>query len=279
MVLTGIEHNLIGGAIVTISLLGVLFNWKLYRKTRKEFDSNVLVLNLIFTNVAIIYITFPLPTISSFNHYWVFSNYLCSFYAVSSLIFGFVMMLSIVMICLDMLLMRKYESYVMNKSKTRSYMIGFMWANSFFFGMAPLFGWSRINVEPSGTSCTLDWSEPDMLYTTHIIACFMFMFVVPIIVMLYCICTKQSETQRRESSVNKSIMCLISLFIFAWTPYAICYLYPLIGHASDIPLRFSAIAPLFGKFSVITVPLALLGFYKEKAEETSQKENLLKCQE
>ncbi len=66
--LTGFEHNLVGGAIVAIGLLGLYLNKNLYSKNGKQSKPSNLVLHVILNNIALIVIDFPFPVISSFKH-------------------------------------------------------------------------------------------------------------------------------------------------------------------------------------------------------------------
>lgn len=74
-------------------------------------------------------------------------------------------------------------------------MISFMWLNSIFFGLAPVFGWSEINYELTKTSCTVDFVNAGPSYNSYITACFVLMFVGPILVMLFCVMSEGNNTQ------------------------------------------------------------------------------------
>jgi hypothetical protein len=63
-------------------------------------------------------------------------------------------------------------------------MIAFMWISCTFFGLAPVFGWSRIGHELTDTSCTVDFVNADSSYFSYIITVFLFMMVIPSIIML-----------------------------------------------------------------------------------------------
>ncbi len=81
-------------------------------------------------------------------------------------------------------------------------MIAYSWINSIFWSFAPIFGWSKISFEPSGTSCTVDYTSPDNSYITYIIACFMFCFVLPIAVMIICqFAIKNNKKEDHKSHV------------------------------------------------------------------------------
>lgn len=167
-------------------------------------------------------------------------------------------------------------------------MILWIWVNSFFWSTAPLAGWSRISYEPTKLSCTVDIMHPNISYKTYIISCFVWCYVFPILIMIYCHIRKRDEyflvsEERKGYKVtfkNKSIygtintepkkfnlifflflkklIILCLLFILQWTPYCIEYLWPLFDDPNNIPLRLSAAAPVFAKLSVVLNPIVYL---------------------
>lgn len=253
------EHNLVGLAIVIIGTLGLLINKSLFSKNSKLSEPNNLILHLVLNNFGLIIVCFPFPVISSFKHEWAFSSGACTFYGSSSLVFGYNIMLSVVMICLEYLFEKAYADYGSWKHQVRNVMIGYMWVNSVFFGLAPVFGWSRIGQELTLTSCTVDFVNADDAYRTYIISAFVLMFAGPIITMFYC-ASSMSESKHSEkyASNDKKILVQLLWFIFAWTPYAICYMWPLFGDINNLNIRFNALAPVIAKLSVLTTPLLLI---------------------
>ncbi len=169
--------------------------------------------------------------------------------------------------------------------KLRNYMIFFVWMNSLFWGLTPLFGWSRIGYEPTNTSCTVDIMNPDLKYITYIIFCGIWCYLLPIIAMIYCrvrmiryyeIMPKDVyfnykvkhfnqgfyqdliKTFERSFNIFKMIMVLIILFLIEWTPYAVVYLWPIFDDPKNIPLKLSLAGPVIAKTSVVLNPLFYL---------------------
>lgn len=269
MSLSNSEHDMIGFAIAGIGALGLALNWSLYKKVSKQSDSNKLLFNMIITNFGLIVLDFPFPVYSSFQHKWAFNSALCTFYGSSSLVFGYNIMLTVVMLCLDMLFEKKYVDYDSFKTRVRDFMIGYMWVNCLFWGLAPVFGWSRISQELTKTSCTVDFVNADSSYNSYIISCFVLIFAGPILTMLYCAFADNKEVlPEKNLYADKKVLTLILMFIVVWTPYAICYMWPLFGSIDNLSIKFNAAAPVIAKLSVLTTPF--LYWIEENEEETKK---------
>ena len=61
------------------------------------------------------------------------------------------------------------------------------------------------------------------------------------------------------------------MFVIEWTPYSIEYFWPIIGDPKNIPLRLSALAPLFAKIAVVSTTFIYL---KDTCEPTSEMKRL-----
>ena len=91
------------------------------------------------------------------------------------------------------------EQYETNKFGKRKYMIIFLVLVGLFLGGAPLFGWSRMDFEPSGLSCTVYENKPGMGYMIYIITCFVIYEIGPFFLVAFCIV----RTKNNLKSLNK----------------------------------------------------------------------------
>lgn len=101
------------------------------------------------------------------------------------------------------------------RSKVRKLMIAWIWLNSLFWSMAPLAGWSHISYEPSRLSCTVDMMHPDIGYKTYIVSCFIWCYVIPCVLMIYCRIKKRDEyylIQDEREGYRVSLARYLSLF-------------------------------------------------------------------
>lgn len=265
MELSGFDHNTVGFSIIAIGVIGTILNLKLLNKLFKE--PNKLLFNLVIVNMGMIVLAFPFPIISSLNHKWAFSNFFCTYYGTIALVLGYNIMLNTVLICLDMLFEKKIENYEANKSFVRSCMLAFTWLNSIFWGLAPAFGWSRIGHELTDTSCTVDFVNAGPAYTTYIISVFLIMFSLPILAIAFFASSSNKEAKpveaRKFAENDKIIMAVMASFVPTWTPYAICYLWPLFYNINLLSVQFNAYAPVVAKLCVIATPAIFLSYKSE----------------
>lgn len=272
MALSGFDHNTVGLSITAIGVIGSILNFKLYNKLSKE--PNKLWLNLVLVNFGMIVLAFPFPVISSLSHKWAFNSMMCTYYGSIALVLGFNVMLTTVLICLDMLFENKFESYEANKSSVRGSMLAFTWINSIFWGLAPVFGWSRIGHELTDTSCTVDFVNAGPAYTTYIISVFLIMFIFPIVATVFVSSCNNKEAKpaeaRKLKENEKIIMALLVSFVPIWTPYAICYLWPLFYNVNLLSVQFNAYAPVIAKLCVIVSPAIFLCYKSDTKNSKAQ---------
>ncbi|RNA17726.1 visual pigment-like receptor peropsin [Brachionus plicatilis] len=258
------EHYLVGASIMILGITGTIINSIiLYRNYLKDSNKypNSLVSNLCLTNLGIIFFAFPLSGLASFKQKWIWGDQWCTYYGSVSLLFGFNIMITTMMLVLDIFLrfyLGNYESY---KIRARRLMIIWGWITSIFWSTAPLFGWSKISYEPTYTSCTVDLMHPDKAYITYIISCFVFCYVLPIGLMIFVRIRPRKNYEPVSKDINKSfqkIVIIIILFIIEWSPYATIYLWPVFADPNRIPISLAAAAPVFAKLSVVLTPLVFL---------------------
>ena len=140
-------------------------------------------------------------------------------------------------------------------------MILFVWLNSFFWGLTPLMGWSRIWYEPTKVSCTVDIMNPDYKYKSYIVFCTIWCYIFPILAMIYCKVKMLNRYEMMPKDVYfnyKQMIVLIILFLIEWTPYAMVYVWPFFDDPKNIPMRLALAGPVFAKLSVVLNPLLYL---------------------
>lgn len=140
----------------------------------------------------------------------------CDYYGVVSLLFGFSMMISVMMIVLDTFLMNQINEYDAKKLKYNIGMFVWCWLMSIFWSIIPLFGWSKFGLEPSGTSCTVDLMNPINGYNSYIILCFIVCYLVPLIVMIVCKLRSSDVNQFQPISQSTDMNRVIKKKIFLY---------------------------------------------------------------
>ena len=91
-----------------------------------------------------------------------------------------------VMAIIDLYYEHTDENYEMNKKGTRMNLIYFSFVSSLFLGAAPLFGWSKMDFEPSKLSCSLYENKPSTAYILYLVIIAIVYEVLPFIIVIYC---------------------------------------------------------------------------------------------
>jgi hypothetical protein len=60
----------------------------------------------------------------------------------------------------------------------------FTWFNSTFWSIAPIYGWSRIALEPTKTSCGVSY-RPNDGYESYVISVFICCYLMPALFLIY----------------------------------------------------------------------------------------------
>ncbi|XP_059839443.1 opsin-5-like [Hypanus sabinus] len=148
------------------------------------------------------------------------------------------------------------------------------WAAALFWSAAPLFGWGSYTDRQYGT-CEIDWARAifSTVYKSYIISVFACCFFLPVVVMLFSyvsiIKTVKSnralmggaevgERQRKmEQDVTRVSMVICTVFIVAWSPYAVISMWSASGRY--VPKLTSLLASLFAKSASFYNPLIYFG--------------------
>ncbi|GFY41587.1 visual pigment-like receptor peropsin [Trichonephila inaurata madagascariensis] len=146
-------------------------------------------------------------------------------------------------------------------------MLSVIWGYAFFWAAMPLLGWGRFGLEPSVTTCTIDWQHNDSNYKSFILVYFVLGFMVPLVIISVCYFAiarrlRRNAKQRgvihdqwtNERSITLMSLVLIIAFLVAWTPYAVLCLWTIFSHPSTVPPFLTLIPPLFAKASTVFNP-------------------------
>ncbi|XP_053380887.1 visual pigment-like receptor peropsin [Mercenaria mercenaria] len=120
------------------------------------------------------------------------------------------------------------------------YLHGLVW------GFLPLVGVNRYVYEPSGISCTPDWSHDNIGY---MLGLFSVCFLMPVLVSIGCYSAifRELRVRRRErvtlhhdASVERHVAITVAItmfaFLFAWTPYSVIGLNKTLGFEEQFPI-------------------------------------------
>nr|KAG5713831.1 hypothetical protein BaRGS_024458 [Batillaria attramentaria] len=146
--------------------------------------------------------------------------------------------------------------------------------NALFWATMPLLGWSRYSMDHTGTSCAIDWKDPDEGYASYMSMLCVFSFGVPMLVAIICLYSsipsaraasgQQAPPGGQDSSTSSFTegqlrwLCLtfIVLVLVGWGPFAWLCVWAMLGDTSGISMLAAVIPPLSCKFMTMAYPVA-----------------------
>ena len=144
---------------------------------------------------------------------WLWGDIGCSYYGFWTLFLGFIQMYVPIMAILDNYFELSDPQYELCRNRRRKKMILFSVLCSLFWGAAPLFGWSQMDYEPTGLSCSIYENKPGFGYMLYMLINVTFYEVVPFFIVLYCI--KMSAGKPKMFFKVRHHTTLLTHF---WTP-------------------------------------------------------------
>jgi len=278
-------HAILGfmiGLLGSISIIGngmVIYIFSTTKGLRTP--SNLLVVNLAFSDFFMMFTMSPTMVINCYNETWVLGAFMCELYGMLGSLFGCASIWTMTMIALD-----RYNVIVKGLSakpmtnKTAMLRILFIWAFSTMWTIFPLFGWNRYVPEGNMTACGTDYLTKDWFSRSYILIYSVFVYFLPLLTIVYSyffIVQAVSEHEknmreqakkmnvaslRSQENADKSAECklakvalmTISLWFFAWTPYLVINFAGIFETAKITPL-FTIWGSLFAKANAVYNPI------------------------
>ncbi|KAK3796486.1 hypothetical protein RRG08_009263 [Elysia crispata] len=234
----------------------------------------------------------PLPASSSFSGRWLYGPFMCQLYAFEGMFAGIVAISAVIVLCME-------RHTVTSATKPKDNSMFYVWSvlfalgNGFFWAVMPLLGWSRYAIEHTGTSCALDWKNPDESYVSYLVTMEIFSFFIPLTaaaICLYSACSKKdeqvpsssapasasgsaakpgpSDSQGRMDEVNqvspgftesqlRTLCCIFLLFVtVGWGPFAFLCTKTMVSGSAGLSMLAGSIPPLACKLMVSAYPAA-----------------------
>ena len=115
------------------------------------------------------------------------------------------------MILLDTFFEHNDASYEEKKHGKRKTMIAISIASALFWGLAPLCGWSRIDYEESGLSCTIYERKPGFGYILYMILNFTWYCVLPLFMMIHSKLSSSTTSNRNQKDFSSVVNLFFSI--------------------------------------------------------------------
>jgi len=278
-------HGLLGfmiGVLGVISVIGNGMVMYIFSSTKPlRTPSNLLVVNLAFSDFLMMFTMSPPMVINCYNETWVLGPFMCELYGMFGSLFGCASIWTMTMIALD-----RYNVIVKGLSakpmtnKTALLRILFVWAFSVGWTILPLFGWNRYVPEGNMTACGTDYLTKDWTSRSYILVYSMFVYFLPLLTIIYSyffivqavaaheksmreqakkmnvasLRSSEAANTSAECKLAKVALMTISLWFFAWTPYLVINYAGIFEGASIAPLA-TIWGSLFAKANAVYNPI------------------------
>nr|ANN11840.1 long wavelength sensitive opsin 1 [Steraspis amplipennis]APY20667.1 long wavelength sensitive opsin 1 [Steraspis amplipennis] len=300
-------HGIQGFTIAILASIAVLGNGVviyIFSTTKSlRTPSNLLVINLAFSDFCMMFTMAPPMVINCYNQTWVFGPFFCQIYAMCGSTFGTVSILTMSCIAWD-----RYNVIVKGLSakpltiKGSLFQIFLVWSSSLLWTIAPVVGWSRYVPEGNLTACGTDYLSTDWITQSYIVSYTIFCYFLPLGIIIYAYWyivqavaahEKSMREQAKKMNVatlrsgeqaNTSVECklakvalmTISLWFMAWTPYMVTNLVGIWQVASLNPLA-TIWSSVFAKANAVYNPIVYAISHPKYKQALYKKFPSLKC--
>ncbi|KDR21156.1 rhodopsin isoform X2 [Zootermopsis nevadensis] len=278
-------HGILGLVIGVLGVVSVTGNGMviyIFSSTKSlRTPSNLLVVNLAFSDFLMMLCMSPAMVINCFYETWVLGPLMCELYGMCGSLFGCVSIWTMTLIALD-----RYNVIVKGLSakpmtnKGAILKILAVWVFSIIWTIFPMFGWNRYVPEGNMTACGTDYLNKDWVSRSYILIYSVWVYFTPLLTIIYSYWfivqavaahEKQMKEQAKKMNVaslrsadqsNTSAECklakvalmTISLWFFAWTPYLVTNFTGIFEGGSISPLA-TIWCSLFAKANAVYNPI------------------------
>ncbi|XP_068623750.1 opsin-1-like [Battus philenor] len=278
-------HCLLGltiGVLGFISMAGNGMVIYIFTVTKNlKTPSNLLVVNLAFSDFLMMLTMSPAMVVSSYYETWVFGPLACELYGCAGSLFGCVSIWTMTMIAFDRynVIVNGIAARPLTKTGALLRILA-VWVASLAWTLAPLFGWNRYVPEGNMTACGTDYLTKDWFNRSYIMVYGFFVYFTPLLLIIYSyyfivkavavheknmrdqakkmnvasLRSSESDATSAECKLAKVALMTISLWFLAWTPYLVINFTGIFGSAPISPLA-TIWGSLFAKANAVYNPI------------------------
>nr|ANN11841.1 long wavelength sensitive opsin 2 [Steraspis amplipennis]APY20665.1 long wavelength sensitive opsin 2 [Steraspis amplipennis] len=278
-------HGILGFVMAVLGCISVFGNGMvvyIFSSTKSlRTPSNLLVVNLAFSDLFMMFTMSPPMVINCYYETWVLGPFMCELYGMFGSLFGCTSIWTMTAIAMD-----RYNVIVKGLSakpltkKGAMLRILLIYLFASVWTIAPLFGWNRYVPEGNMTACGTDYLTKDWLSKSYIFVYSSFVYFLPLSLIIYAYwfivqavaaheksMREQAKkmnvaTLRSGDAANTSAECklakvalmTIALWFFAWTPYLVTNYTGILETANISPLA-TIWCSLFAKANAVYNPI------------------------
>ncbi|XP_011164468.1 rhodopsin isoform X2 [Solenopsis invicta] len=280
-----IWHKILGLVMIVLGIMGwtgngiVVYVFLMTPSLRTP--SNLLVMNLAFSDLIMMVIMSPQMIINCYYETWILGPLMCDIHSMVASLCGCTSIWTMTAIALD-----RYNVIVKGISgkpftiKKAILEILIIWLFASVWTVLPMVGWNRYVLEGNMATCGIDYLAKDWISRSYILVYSIFVYYTPLFTIIYSYYfivsavdahekairkqTKKMNVQYLQSGDNqnasaeaklaKVALMTISLWFMAWTPYLVINYIGIFGGISISPL-FTIWGSLFAKANAVYNPI------------------------
>ncbi|EFN77283.1 rhodopsin isoform X2 [Harpegnathos saltator] len=278
-------HKILGLVMVILGFMGwtgngvVVYVFLMTPSLRTP--SNLLVVNLAFSDFIMMIIMSPPMVINCYYETWVLGPLMCDIYAMVGSLCGCASIWTMTAVALD-----RYNVIVKGMAgkpltiKKALLEILLIWLFASVWTILPMVGWNRYVPEGNMTACGTDYLTKDWSSKSYILVYSIFVYYTPLFTIIYSyyfivstvaahekamreqakkmnvasLRSGDNQNISAEAKLAKVALMTISLWFMAWTPYLVINYTGIFGGASISPL-YTIWGSLFAKANAIYNPI------------------------
>ncbi|XP_061588967.1 vertebrate ancient opsin-like [Cololabis saira] len=236
---------------------------------------NLLLMNISVSDLLVCVLGTPFSFAASTQGRWLIGERGCVWYGFANSLCGIVSLISLAVLSYE-----RYSTMMTpaeaDSSNYRKISLGIVlsWVYSLVWTLPPLFGWSHYGPEGPGTTCSVDWTAKTTSSVSYIICLFIFCFIVPFLVIVFCygkllFAIRQvsginaSMSRKREQRVLFMVVIMVICYLLCWLPYGIMALLATFGPAGLVTPEASIIPSVLAKTSTVINPVIYVFMNKQ----------------
>lgn len=278
-------HKILGLVMIVLGFMGWCGNgvvvYVFLMTPALRTPSNLLVINLAFSDFIMMIIMSPPMVINCYYETWVLGPLMCDIYAMVGSLCGCASIWTMTAIAVD-----RYNVIVKGMSakpftiKKALLEILLIWLFGLLWTILPMVGWNRYVPEGNMTSCGTDYVTKDWIAKSYILVYSVFVYYTPLFTIIYSyyfivstvaahekamreqakkmnvasLRSGENQNVSAEAKLAKVALMTISLWFMAWTPYLVINYAGIFGGIDITPL-FTIWGSLFAKANAIYNPI------------------------
>ncbi|KAK3880155.1 hypothetical protein Pcinc_015326 [Petrolisthes cinctipes] len=271
-------HPVLGTLYAIIGLFALFGNgvvlWVFCCTRSLRSGTNLLVINLAFSDLYMVISQFPILVCNCFSQTWVMGPFVCEMrviglYGFCGALFGTMSIIILAVIAYDRYraILSPFGGTQLSMRRARLWLL-LIWVYSGGWCALPFFGWNH---------CTFNYLSMDTWSRSYVVVLFLASYAVPLVVFCYAYFgivssvsrhdrnlksheraqgenVRYQNLQRRESQLNRVVFTSVLAFMIAWTPYAVVSLMGVLSFHSLLTPLAATLSALFAKVSTVYNP-------------------------